>query len=97
MKTKLDQQFDELWDNDCIVGNEYNPTDTMYYEGFISAIYKYAMYVRDEQIPIEIQQEKERVLYKAKKILDKEAEYYGTDKHGLSYEQLEFIINKKNK
>jgi len=42
------------------------------------------------------QKRDEEILQKAKDILDKEAEYYGTDKHGLSYEQLEYIINATN-
>ena len=49
-----------------------------------------------EEIDLAVQQERERILQKAKDILDKEAEYYGTDKHGLSYEQLEYIIEAIN-
>ena len=37
---------------------------------------------------------KQAILSKAKAILDSEAKYYGTDKHGLSYEQLEDIIKE---
>ena len=36
----------------------------------------------------------ERILTRAREILDKEIEIYGTDKHGISYEQLEQIVNK---
>jgi hypothetical protein len=33
-----DQEKDKLWNEHCIKGNEHNPTDTMYYEGFMEAI-----------------------------------------------------------
>ena len=48
------------------------------------------------KIALAVQQRDEEILQKAKDILDKESEYYGTDKHGLSYEQLEYIINATN-
>jgi len=56
----MEERFEELWSNNCIEGNKHNPTDTMYYEGFMSAIYKYAMYVRDEELALVVQQERER-------------------------------------
>jgi len=61
-ETTLEERFEELWSNNCIEGNKHNPTDTMYYEGFMSAIYKYAMYVRDEELALAVQQERERII-----------------------------------
>ena len=49
-----------------------------------------------QEIALAVQQRDEEILQKAKDILDKETEYYGTDKHGLSYEQLENIIKAIN-
>ena len=44
---------------------------------------KYAEYL--------VQQERERILKRAETILEAEREYYGTDKYGLSIEQLREI------
>jgi hypothetical protein len=33
-----EEEKENLWTEHCIEGDEYNPTDTMYYEGFMSAI-----------------------------------------------------------
>jgi len=54
------------------------------------------MNIVDNIVALAVQQRDEEILQKAKDILDKESEYYGTDKHGLSYEQLEYIIKAIN-
>jgi len=68
-ETTLEERFEELWSNNCIEGNKHNPTDTMYYEGFMSAIYKYAMYVRDEELAFAVQQERERCVEAVKETM----------------------------
>ncbi len=40
----------------------------------------------------QVRAERKKILTKAREILDEEAELYGTDKHGLSYEQLLELI-----
>jgi hypothetical protein len=57
----------------------------------INTISEMKKFIKNNILALAVQQERERVLTKAKDILYKEAEYYGTDKHGLSYEQLESI------
>ena len=37
-KPKDKEWGEKLWDKYCIQGSEANPTDTMYYEGFMAAI-----------------------------------------------------------
>ena len=44
-----DQEKDKLWNEYCIKGNEHNPTDTMYYEGFMEAIDKTNKYITDTE------------------------------------------------
>ena len=73
---------------DCVYNTEDN-NYTQYTQLEVeNAIKQYAEHI--------VQQERERCLKRAKDILDKEREHYGTDKHGLSYEQLEYIIKAIN-
>lgn len=51
-----EEQKEKLWEEHCIQGDEHNPTDTMYYEGFMDVI------------DIAYQAGKEEVLRKAKKL-----------------------------
>jgi hypothetical protein len=58
-----DQEKDKLWNEHCIQGNEHNPTDTMYYEGFMDAIDKaYQTGIKDgrEEILNELNEEQRK-------------------------------------
>lgn len=72
---------------------EYNiaPEDTHDINGNIG--YRLKDFI-NEEIALAVKQEQNRILKKARAILDEEMKVYGTDKHGLSYEQLEEIIKK---
>ena len=88
-ETKLEERFDELFVSTYKIWDCYNdkpaPKNVMEIKDFIK-----------QEIALAVQQRDEEILQKAKDILDKESEYYGTDKHGLSYEQLEYIIKAIN-
>jgi len=93
-ETTLEERFTEQFKKQFIDGGiavllDYPPHERVLDEGRTLDFIK-------QEIALAVQQERERILQKAKDILDKESEYYGTDKHGLSYEQLEYIIKAIN-